>query len=74
MLHPEVKLSDEEDSSDIGVYIAALNQRLALINNPAASAFATEAAAMAFADACLHASLARLLDPFLASHLSPLPP
>jgi hypothetical protein len=43
-----------EDSDDDCFDPVHLQQRLSVIRDPAASAFAVEAAALALADACLH--------------------
>lgn len=51
------RLSDDNDDDDAGgCDLAHLQQRLAVLLDPAVSAFAVEAAAMALADACLHVS------------------
>ena len=55
MSHPAaVALDAVEDHDDEDIGAAELHQRLAVIIDPAATAFAIEAAAMALADACLH--------------------
>lgn len=68
MSHPAaVVLDDIEDHDDDGIDAAELHQRLAVIIDPAATAFAIEAAAMALADTCLHVSPTPLLPMFMFS-------
>ncbi len=48
---------EEEEEEEAVLYVT---RRLSAINDPAATLFALEAAAMALADACVHVSQSRL--------------
>lgn len=54
---------EEEEEDSEGEAVLCVTRRLSAINDPAATLFALEAAAMALADACVHVSQSRLAFP-----------